>query len=394
MNKQTIRDVALAGKRVLVRVDFNVPLDEQRRVVDDTRLRASLPTIRALQQAGARTVLVSHLGRPTPGPDPSLSLAPVAAALGALLDAAVPLAPDCVGPEVEHMAAGLQPGQVLLLENVRFHPEEERNDPAFAAQLARLGDLYVDDAFGTAHRAHASTDGVARLLPAVAGLLLEREIDYLSRLLESPERPFGAVIGGAKVSTKTAVLTQLVKRVELLVIGGAMLCTFLKSMGHDIGDSLVEEDQLETARAIAETARARDVNLLLPTDVVIADRFAADAQAQVVAADAIPSGWRVMDIGPDTTERIKNAILACRTVLWNGPMGVFEFPAFAHGTHAVAMALAATEATTVVGGGETVAAIEGAGVADRITHVSTGGGATLEFLEGRTLPGVAVLLDR
>lgn len=394
MNKQSVRDVDVSGKRVLVRVDFNVPVDVQGAILDDTRIRASVPTIAYLREHGARIVLVSHMGRPKGGPDPALSLRVAAVRLAQLLSADVTMAPDAVGPSVEQMVLDLQPGQVLMLENVRFHPEEEYNDQAYARQLARLGDLFVNDAFGSAHRAHASTTGVAAYLPAVSGFLLEKEIDYLSRVLESPERPFAAVVGGAKISTKTAVLSALVRHVNILVLGGAMACTFLKAQGHAVGDSLVEDDQLDAVRALVAQARERDVNLLLQHDAVVASAFSPDAPHQVVQVDAIPAGWRVMDIGPETCERIRNTLLACRTILWNGPVGVAEFPAFAHGTEVVARAMASSDAVTVIGGGETVAAVEAAGVAGMMSHISTGGGATLEFLEGRTLPGVAALLDR
>lgn len=394
MNKKTIRDVDVRGKRVLVRADFNVPIDQHGRVLDDTRITATLPTIRYLLDHGASVILMSHLGRPQGKPSPSLSLRPVSRRLGELLGAEVPLAPESVGPEVERLAAGLRPGQLLLLENLRFHAEEERNDPGFAAQLGRLGDLYVDDAFGTAHRAHASTEGVAHVLPAVAGLLMEREIDYLSRVLEAPERPFVAIIGGAKISTKTAVLSQLLPRVTALAVGGAMACTFLKAGGAEVGDSLVEDDMLDAARDIAAQASASGVRLLIPPDAVIADRFAADAAHRVVPSRQIPAGWRMMDVGPRTVEEIAALVRDAKTVLWNGPMGVFELAPFAGGTVAVARALADCGGTTIAGGGETVAAIDEAGVADKLSHVSTGGGATLEFLEGRTLPGVAALQDR
>jgi phosphoglycerate kinase len=391
MTKQTVRDVAVAGRRVLVRVDFNVPL-QGGRVTDDTRLRAALPTIRYLAEQGARVLLCSHLGRPAGGPDPRYSLAPVAARLGELLGRAVPLVPDCVGPAAEAAARGLEPGQVVLLENVRFHPEEERNDPEFARRLAALADVYVNDAFGTAHRAHASTAGVARHLPAVAGFLLEREVEYLGRAVADPPHPYVAILGGAKISDKIAVIDQLLARADRVLIGGGMANTFLKAQGLAVGDSLVEDARLDTARALLARGGAR---LVLPVDLVLGDRFDAGAQVRTVAvADGVPAGWRILDIGPATVARFEAELRGAALVVWNGPMGVFEFPAFAHGTCAVARLLAECGATTVVGGGESVAAVEQSGLADRMSHVSTGGGASLELLEGKTLPGVAALLDR
>jgi phosphoglycerate kinase len=389
---RSVRDLDIAGKRVLVRVDFNVPLLPDGSVGDDTRLRASLPTIRYLLEQGAAVISMSHLGRPKGGPDPKLSLRPVAARLAELLGQPVQFAPDCVGAETVALARSLRPGQVLLLENLRFHPEEERNDPAFAQQLAALADLYVNDAFGAAHRAHASTAAIARLLPSAAGLLMQREIEVLSGLLEAPKKPFGAIIGGAKISSKIGVLEQLLARIDLLVLGGAMANTFLKAQGYAVGASLVEDGQLAVARQTLLTAEQRGVQVILPVDVVIADRFAADAALQVVAVAGILPGWTVLDVGPQTVERIRQAVARCATVLWNGPLGMFEFPAFAGGTLAVAHMLADNpDIVSVVGGGESVAAVEQAGLSDRITHVSTGGGASLELLEGKTLPGVAAL---
>jgi len=389
---RSVRDLDIAGKRVLVRVDFNVPLLPDGSVGDDTRLRASLPTIRYLLEQGAAVISMSHLGRPKGGPDPKLSLRPVAARLAELLGQPVQFAPDCVGAETVALARSLRPGQVLLLENLRFHPEEERNDPAFAQQLAALADLYVNDAFGAAHRAHASTAAIARLLPSAAGLLMQREIEVLSGLLEAPKKPFGAIIGGAKISSKIGVLEQLLARIDLLVLGGAMANTFLKAQGYAVGASLVEDGQLAVARQTLLTAEQRGVQVILPVDVVIADRFAADAALQVVAVDGILPGWAALDVGPQTVERIRQAVAGCATVLWNGPLGMFEFPAFAGGTLAVAHMLADNpDIVSVVGGGESVAAVEQAGLSDRITHVSTGGGASLELLEGKTLPGVAAL---
>jgi phosphoglycerate kinase len=392
MAVRSVRDLAVAGKRVLVRVDFNVPLSPEGGVADDARLRASLPTIQYLLDHGAAVILLSHLGRPKGGPDPKLTLAPVAAHLATLLGRPVQFASDCVGPVARSQAAALQPGQVLLLENLRFHPEEERNDPAFARQLAELGDLYVNDAFGAAHRAHASTEGLAHVLPSAAGLLLLREIDVLAGLLEAPKRPFGAIIGGAKISSKIGVLEHLLPRIDLLILGGAMANTFLKAQGYTVGSSLVENDQLAVARDTLAAAEARKVRVVLPVDVVVADRFAADAEHRTVDISHVPDGWTILDVGPQSVEVIRQAVTTCATVLWNGPLGMFEFPAFSAGTLAVAHMLAsAPNLVSVVGGGESVAAVEEAGVADRITHVSTGGGASLELLEGKTLPGVAAL---
>ncbi len=397
MNKQTIRDADVAGKRVLVRVDFNVPLDAERRITDDTRIRAALPTIQYLLQHGAAVILMSHLGRPDGQVVEKLRLAPVAQRLGELLGQTVTMAPDSIGAEVTALARSLQPGQVLLLENLRFHKAEEKNNPEFAAQLAALGELYVNDAFGTAHRAHASTEGVTHYLPGVAGFLVEKEINFLGSALENPERPFAAIVGGAKVSDKITVLERLIGLVDALLIGGGMANTFLKAEGYEIGDSLFEESKLEVARALLAQARTRGLQLLLPVDVVIADRFAADAEHKVVASDQVTPGWRILDIGPATVEAFRQALSNVRTIIWNGPMGVAEMPAFAQGTEAMVGILAQRTvegAITIIGGGDSAATVEQAGAADKMTHVSTGGGASLEFLEGRVLPGVAALQDK
>ena len=404
MSKMTVRDVDVAGKRALVRVDFNVPLDEGQRITDDTRVRASLPTIGYLLENGAAVILMSHLGRPKGGPNPMYSLEPVAAHLQQLLGdkTKVTFASDCIGADVEEVARAVEPGQVLLLENLRFHPEEEANDPAFAQRLARLGDLYVNDAFGSAHRAHASTAGVAEHLPAVSGLLMERELQFLGGALEEPERPFVAILGGAKVSDKMGVIGNLLGKVETLIIGGGMANTFLKALGFPVGQSLVEEERVKDAEALVGRAGLQDVQVMLPSDVVIADAFSADAGHRIVNARDIPenigeTGWRILDIGPETAERYGEAIRAAKTVVWNGPMGVFEMQPFASGTLAVAQAVAdATQsgAVTIVGGGDSVAAIEQMGLAEGVTHISTGGGASLEFLEGKALPGVSALRER
>jgi phosphoglycerate kinase len=391
MNKKTVRDVDVAGKRVLVRVDFNVPLEDGR-VGNDARLRAALPTIRYLVDHGAMTILCSHLGRPKGKPAPAYSLAPVAERLGDLLDRPVQMAPDCIGPAVERLVRAMQPGDVLVLENLRFHAEEEANDPGFARALASLADLYVDDAFGSAHRAHASTAGVAAHLPAVGGFLMERELDFLGRALADPARPFVAILGGAKVSDKIGVIEHLLGAVDALLVGGGMANTFLKAQGKEVGASLAENDKLDVANALLR--RAGD-KLVIPVDVVIAERAAADAPRRTVSVDDVPAGWRILDVGPRTIDAFEARLRGARTVVWNGPMGVFEIEPFAAGTVALARLLADLPgATTIIGGGDSAAAVEQAGVTDRMTHVSTGGGASLEFLEGRELPGVAVLQER
>jgi phosphoglycerate kinase len=392
--KKTVADIDVQGKRILLRVDFNVPLDpDDGHVLDDSRIRAVLPTIEYLRERGARLILCSHLGRPK-GVDDSLRLAPVARRLGELLGSPVKTTDDCVGPQVKEAAQALGPGDVLLLENLRFHPEEEANDPDFARALASLADVYVNDAFGSAHRAHASTAGVAAYLPAVAGFLMEKELTFLGKALASPDRPFAAVIGGAKISTKMGVLENLLAKVDRLLIGGGMACTFLKAEGLEVGQSLVEEAYVETARQIRERASQRGVMLLLSSDVIVGDRFEADARRQQVSVKEIPAGWQIMDIGEKTAEAFAQALRDCKTVLWNGPMGVIEFEAFSQGSYRLAEAIASLNATTIVGGGETVAVVERLGLESKFSHVSTGGGAALEFLEGRELPGVAALADK
>lgn len=391
IGKKTIRDIGVRGKRVLVRADLNVPLEDGR-VGDDTRIRESLPTLRYLAEQGARVIVCSHLGRPK-GPEPSLSLAPVAGRLAELLGAPVAFAPDCAGPDAEGAVAALAPGHVLLLENLRFHPEEETNDPAFATRLAALADVYVNDAFGAAHRAHASTEGVTHHLPAVAGFLMEKEVLYLSALVASPPRPFAAVIGGAKVSTKIAAIEHLLPKLDLLLLGGGMANTFLQARGVDVQGSLVETEQVEVARRVLAEAARRDVEAHLPCDVVAASRFDEHAEARACPVDEVPPGWMILDIGPESVRNFSAALGRARAVVWNGPMGVFEWEAFAGGSFGIARAIAALGATTVVGGGETAAVVAQAGLQDRFTHVSTGGGASLEMLEGRVLPGVAALMD-
>jgi phosphoglycerate kinase len=393
MAKKTVRDVDLRKKRVLVRVDFNVPLKEGR-ITDDTRITAALPTLNyILDQKGACLVIMSHLGRPKK-PDKENSLAPVAERLSELLGKKVALAPDCIGPETEAVVRAMKPGDVVLLENVRFHPEEEKNDPDFARKLASLGDVYVNDAFGTAHRAHASTEGVAKILPGVAGFLMEKEIKFLGGVFENPAKPFVAIIGGAKVSTKIAVLEALLPRVTTMIIGGGMSYTFLKVQGHSVGKSLVEEDLLATARSFLEKAKSSGAEVLLPVDHKAGAEFSESAKAEVVDGVDIPEGKVSMDIGPKSAALFRERILKARTVLWNGPVGVFEFPEFSKGTLEIAKAVADCKGTTVVGGGDSVAAVNQFGLADRITHVSTGGGASLELLEGKQLPGVVALQDK
>jgi len=387
MDKKTVRDIDLKGKRVVMRVDFNVPMKDGA-VADDKRIRASLPTIQYVLEQGASLILMSHLGRPKGGPDPEFSLKAAAETLGKLLEKPVKMAPDCTGAEVEALARSLKPGEVLMLENLRFHKEEEKNEPGFAKQLAGLGEVYVNDAFGSAHRAHASTEGVAHHLPAVSGFLMEQELEYLSRATENPQHPYIAILGGAKISDKIAVIENLLKKCDRLIIGGGMANTFLAAKGYAMADSLVEAEAVATAKDILSKAGAK---LLLPVDAVIGDKFDAEAATKVVDVDKVPPGWRVMDIGPRSLEAFLAALKGAKLVVWNGPMGVFEFPKFAEGTFALAKALAGLGAITVIGGGDSASAVKKAGVAKQMTHVSTGGGASLEFLEGKVLPGVAAL---
>ena len=395
MNKRSLRDIDAAGKRVLVRVDFNVPLDrDSGAITDDSRIRAALPTIRYLTARGATVVLCSHLGRPKGNRDPKLSLTPIAARLGEILGSPVPLTSGCVGTAVESEVRTALPDGVVLLENLRFHAEEEANDAAFAKALASLADVFVNDAFGAAHRAHASTEGVTRYLPSVAGFLMEKELEALGAIVASPDRPLAAVSGGAKVSDKLTLLEHMAEKVDVMIVGGGMCATFFKARGYEVGESLIEPDMIEAAAGVERRAAERGAALLLPEDVVVADRFAADACAKTVAAQEIEPGWMLLDIGPRALASFGAALLPCRTVVWNGPMGVFEMPKFATGTKGMAEIVAGLDATTVIGGGSTAQAVYELGLADRVTHVSTGGGASLELLEGKTLPGVAALLDR
>ena len=395
MDKLSITDVELAGKRVLIRVDFNVPLDARQVVTDDTRIRAALPTIRYALDKGAKVLLLSHLGRPKGKVVPAMSLAPVAKRLSDLLGRPVAMASDCIGEAVEAAVAQMAPGQVLMLENCRFHAGDEKNDEAMSRALAKPCDVFVNDAFGAAHRAHASTVGVTKFVPvAAAGFLMAKELEYLGRAMTNPARPFVAILGGAKVSDKIGVLQNLVTKVDALLVGGGMAYTFLKAQGMEVGASLLEVDKLGVARTILEAARAKGVTFLLPMDHVIAQKVAADAEIRIVDSTAIPAGWMGLDIGPKARAAFATAIRGAKTVVWNGPMGVFELPPFREGTFSVARAIAESGATSIVGGGDSVAAVTQAGLADRMSHISTGGGASLEFLEGIELPGVAALTDK
>ncbi|RLQ96677.1 phosphoglycerate kinase [Falsibacillus albus] len=394
MNKKSVKDIDVKGKRVFCRVDFNVPMKDGQ-VTDETRIRAAIPTIQYLSEQGAKVILASHLGRPKGQVVEDLRLTPVAARLGELMGKDVKKADEAHGPSVQSKIDEMSEGDILLLENVRFYPGEEKNDPELAKAFAELADVYVNDAFGAAHRAHASTEGIANDLPSVAGLLMEKELDVLGKALSNPERPFTAIIGGAKVKDKIGVIDNLLEKVDNLIIGGGLAYTFVKAQGHEVGKSLLEEDKIDLAKSFMEKAKEKGVKFYMPKDVVVADDFSNDANKKVVAIDQIPSDWEALDIGPETSELYKDVIQSSKLVIWNGPMGVFELEAFANGTKAVAQALAdATDTYSVIGGGDSAAAVEKFGLADKMSHISTGGGASLEFMEGKELPGVTALDDK
>lgn len=394
MNKKTIEDIDVKGKKVIVRVDFNVPLDENRNITDDNRIVGALPTIKYLVEKGAKTILVSHLGRPKDGFEDKFSMKPAADRLGELLGKEVIMAKDVIGEDAKAKAAALKDGEVLMLENVRFHKEETKNDPAFAKELASLAEIFVNDAFGTAHRAHASTAGLADHLPAVCGYLIQKEIEVMGKALSNPERPFVAILGGAKVSDKIAVIENLIDKVNTLIIGGGMAYTFFKAKGYNIGTSICEDDKVDLAKSLLEKAQSKGVKLLLPVDNVVGLEFKNDTEFKVVESNHMPDGWMGMDIGPKTVEAYSAEIKNAKTVVWNGPMGVFEFSNFENGTKEVAKAVAESGSISIIGGGDSAAAVEQLGFADKITHISTGGGASLEFLEGKVLPGIDVLMDK
>ena len=393
-NKKTIEDIDVSGKKVLVRCDFNVPLDENKNITDETRINAALPTIKYLLEHKAAVILCSHLGRPKGEFNMKYSLAPVAKRLSEKLGFEVKLAKDVIGPDAKKLAAEVKPGEAVLLENVRFHAEEEKNDPAFAKELASMAEIYVSDAFGTVHRAHASTAGVAQYLPAVAGFLIGKELNFLGKAVTDPERPFVAILGGAKVKDKIGVITNLIEKVDTLLIGGGMAYTFMKATGGEIGNSLCDDERLSLALELLDKAKAKGVKLLLPIDNVCGKEFSNDTEQMICESGKIPEGWEGLDIGPKTVELFSKEIKAARTVVWNGPMGVFEMPNFAKGTLAIATAMAESDATTIIGGGDSAAAVTQMGLAGKMSHISTGGGASLEFLEGKTLPGVAALNDK
>ena len=394
MNKKSIKDIEFKGKRVIVRVDFNVPLDENNNITDDNRIVGALPTIKYLLEGGAKIILVSHLGRPKDGFEAKFSMAPAAKRLSELLGKPVLLAKDVIGEDAKTKAAALKDGEILMLENVRFHKEETKNDPAFAKELASMADIFVNDAFGTAHRAHASTAGLADYLPAVCGFLIQKELDFLGKAITTPERPFVAILGGSKVSDKIGVISNLIDKADSIIIGGGMAYTFFKAAGLEVGKSICELDKLDLANELVAKAKARGVQMLLPIDTVMAPEFKADAQASVVDSDKIPHDQMGLDIGPKSVEQFSAVIKSAKTVIWNGPMGVFEFDKFAMGTKGVAKAIVESESVSIIGGGDSAAAVEKLGFADQVSHISTGGGASLEFIEGLELPGIACLLEK
>ncbi len=394
MAKKTVKDIDVRGKKVLVRVDFNVPLNENKEITDDTRMVAAMPTIKYLLENNAKVILCSHLGRPKGVANPDFSLAPLVARLEQLSGVKVIFAKDCVGPEAKAAVDSVKEGEIVLLENLRFHKEETANDPAFAKELASLADVYVNDAFGTAHRAHASTAGVTKYLPAVAGFLIQKELDFLGKALENPERPFIAILGGAKVKDKIGVIENLMQIVDCLIIGGGMANTFVAAQGYEIGKSLFDPETLDTAKKIIADAKRKGIKILFPVDFVVADEFSADAKNTIVPVESIPQNMMTMDIGPSTRMLFATELKQAKTILWNGPMGVFEMPAFAAGTKAVAQALSEAQGITIIGGGDSAAAVKKLGFADKMTHISTGGGASLEYMEGKELPGIAALNDK
>ena len=393
-NKMSVADLDVKGKRVIVRVDFNVPLDSEGNITDDKRIRGALPTIKYIIENGGKLILVSHLGRPKNGFEAKYSMKPAAERLSELLGKEVILAKDVIGEDAKAKAAALKEGEILMLENVRFHKEETKNDPDFAKELASMADIYVNDAFGTAHRAHASTAGLADYLPSACGFLIKKELDIMGKALDNPERPFVAILGGAKVSDKFSVIENLIDKVDTLIIGGGMAYTFFKAQGHGVGKSICEDDKVELASNLLAKAKEKGVNLLLPVDNVVGKEFDANTEAKTVPSEAIPDDWMGLDIGEETIKLFSEAIKGAKTVVWNGPMGVFEMERFANGTRKIAEALANSDAVTIVGGGDSAAAVEQLGFADKITHISTGGGASLEFLEGKELPGIAVLNEK
>lgn len=394
MNKKTVKDIDLKGKKVFVRCDFNVPMDEERNITDNTRIVAALPTIKYLLEQNCKIILASHLGRPKGEVKPEYSLAPVAKELSRLLNKEVIMAKDVIGPDAMEKAKNLKEGEILLLENVRFHREETDNDPEFSKKLASMAEIFVNDAFGTAHRAHSSTTGIASYLPAVSGFLIEKELKFLGDALYNPERPFVAILGGAKVSDKIGVIDSLLEKVDTLIIGGGMAYTFFKAQGYEVGNSLCELDKLDLARELMEKAKTKGVKLMLPVDTKVGKEFKVDTESKTVKYTEIPADWEGFDIGEETIKMFSDEIRKAKTVVWNGPLGLFEFPQFAIGTNAIAKVLSEIDATTIIGGGDSAAAVEKAGLADKMTHISTGGGASLEFLEGKKLPGIEALLDK